>query len=135
MVVTGTRYIATVSNSVGNMSELKQDKLHGRVCEESFVKRIVRRDFLLLEESEPVWMLSLKSIYVRKLYVLKKTSSSFVTTFKTKFSDKINLIGDINIIFVSLSCLSDVSPSCTILASGSLSFLVYSSSLTQLRGT
>ena len=72
MVVTETSKLTIIISSIGNVSE---DKNHTfqckseRICEHLFVKRIVKRDFLLLEEGEPVWMLSLKSIYVRKLFV------------------------------------------------------------------
>ena len=75
---------ATGSYSLGSMSELKNVKLHrdgGRVCEEFTVKRIVRRDFVVVDESEPIWMWSLKSIYVRNLFILKKTTINFLDTF------------------------------------------------------
>ena len=115
--------LATESRSVGNMSELKNHKLQ-RMCEEGFVRRIVKRDFVIVEEEEPLWMWSLKSLYVRKLFILKKATIGFLDSFKSKFSDKLNLIGSDNITFVSFACLSDVPQSCTLLASGSLSFCI-----------
>ena len=99
------------------------------------VKRIVKRAFFLAEEGEPVWMWSLKSLYVRHFFVLKRTTIRFLDTFKTKFSNNLKMIGISNVYFVSFSNLSNVPSSCTLLASGSLTFLKYSAMTAKFRGS
>lgn len=130
--------LVTELRSVGNMSELKNHRLQeggARVCKQGFVKRIVKRNFVIVKEGEPLWMWSLKSLHVRKLFILKKATIGFLDSFKSKFSDKLKLIGSGNITFVSFACLSEVPRSCTLVASGSLFFLYHSAMVTNLTET